>query len=781
MASQATEFAERTQSVGTKRRSLERWGPVAALPALLLATAFVVLAQVTPVKAATLTVCWSGGASYTAIQPAVDAAAAGDVIQICAGTYEESVQLPTGVGDITLQGEAGATVVISPTGGSAIYWLSTLHQGDVTLINLVTRSPNSMVLGFANGIAGSLVISGSSVLDGGLYGLYAGGISGQVWITNTLFEGNYNTGALISSERSNTDCANPDDIPLAISLYGVEANGNDSDGVQAITQCGNIVVANSTADDNTWDGFLLTSEDTNSGVFITGSSADENGDPPQGNGSGFHINANYLVIHDTSATGNSTDGVTRVGQTAGLPSIQGNDQESSPKAAPAGPTGCASICGASLPWSVEISNTSTYSNLNHGINVGAVDFVTITHVSAISNVVDGIRLPNAQELQGTAVELLSGMTSYITGVVAMNNGVGIEFVDNTPSPIPGGQQGLAVADAAGTVAGSIICGNADAGLAATGVLSHTYDAGFNYWGSYSGPFHSSKNAGGTGNAVVDFAGPGTIQNVNGDVVFDPWVDSNSSTSIPAAGVLGQTQVVSVVFKAGQAAALASGPGDPNGGPLFTAATNNGVLTTTFGSGSTARAAIGAGQALTVTLAPAVGGTANVTVTGPCGLTASAVFPVVAPSTIVTKSVGLDPNVCAPAGAITVTASARVYYCLTVTNSGNVTLTNHLVSDPPLGIVNVPVSYALAPGASVAITHSLVSGLGPITVTNTIVNAAAITSTALLSEFGGIAIAPQMQVAARAAGVVSVRVTPTGLEPIAEPIGDKRLFLPALGK
>ncbi len=99
------------------------------------------------------------------------------------------------------------------------------------------------------------------------------------------------------------------------------------------------------------------------------------------------------------------------------------------------------------------------------------------------------------------------MTAYITGVVAMNNGVGIEFIDDTPSPLPGGQQGLAVAGAAGTATGSIICGNTAAGLAATGTISHTYDAGFNYWGSYSGPFHSIKNPSGTGNPVVDLRRP----------------------------------------------------------------------------------------------------------------------------------------------------------------------------------------------------------------------------------------------------------------------------------
>ena len=76
MASQVTELAERTQSVGTRRRSLKRWGPAVALPALLLAIAFGLLAQVTPARAATLDVC-PGTGTYTTIQAAVDAAHGG--------------------------------------------------------------------------------------------------------------------------------------------------------------------------------------------------------------------------------------------------------------------------------------------------------------------------------------------------------------------------------------------------------------------------------------------------------------------------------------------------------------------------------------------------------------------------------------------------------------------------------------------------------------------------------------------------------------------------------
>ncbi len=57
-----------------------------------------------------------------------------------------------------------------------------------------------------------------------------------------MFEDNEWAGADIMSERTNADCAIPDDIPLAISLYGVEASGNTDEGIWASTRCGNIVV-----------------------------------------------------------------------------------------------------------------------------------------------------------------------------------------------------------------------------------------------------------------------------------------------------------------------------------------------------------------------------------------------------------------------------------------------------------------------------------------------------------------------------------------------------------
>jgi hypothetical protein len=245
--------------------------------------------------------------------------------------------------------------------------------------------------------------------------------------------------------------------------------------------------------------------------------------------------------------------------------------------------------------------------------------------------------------------------------------------------------------------------------------------------------------------------------------------------------VGQPQAVAVRFGAGALPGLVNGPGNPNDGPLFTIATNNGVLTTTFGSGAAVPATIGDDDAIQATLVPAVAGTATLTVSGPCGLAYQLDVPVITPRISVTKSVGTDPNACAAPGPVTVPISSSVYYCLQVVNTGDVTLTNHLVTDARLGINRVPVTATLAPGASVAITRGLLPALGPILLTGSLTNVVAITSTAVLTEIGGIVIEPELSVAVQSAGAVRVTAQPTGLTPEEEPAADKRLYLPALGR
>ncbi len=66
-----------------------------------------------------------------------------------------------------------------------------------------------------------------------------------------------------------------------------------------------------------------------------------------------------------------------------------------------------------------------------------------------------------------------------------------------------------------------------------------------------------------------------------------------------------------------------------------------------------------------------------------------------------KTVGTDPGVCAPSSNITVPAGTEVYYCYTVTNTGDVTLNLHDLDDSELGNLFMGFPYALTPGSSVS--------------------------------------------------------------------------------
>lgn len=90
---------------------------------------------------------------------------------------------------------------------------------------------------------------------------------------------------------------------------------------------------------------------------------------------------------------------------------------------------------------------------------------------------------------------------------------------------------------------------------------------------------------------------------------------------------------------------------------------------------------------------------------------------VQPAIVMTKTVGTDANSCATTTSISVGYGSTVYYCYTVENTGNVTLTHHTVTDDVLGTVLGPsFPYNLVPGASAFITASYV--LTDTAVTNT---------------------------------------------------------------
>ncbi len=76
-----------------------------------------------------------------------------------------------------------------------------------------------------------------------------------------------------------------------------------------------------------------------------------------------------------------------------------------------------------------------------------------------------------------------------------------------------------------------------------------------------------------------------------------------------------------------------------------------------------------------------------------------------PGIALSATVGEDPNECGTQSELFVGLSAPVTLCFTVTNTGNITLTRHTLFDPELGNVLDDYDYPLAPGASLAITHT----------------------------------------------------------------------------
>ncbi|HSH02163.1 MAG TPA: hypothetical protein VLL52_06540 [Anaerolineae bacterium] len=77
-----------------------------------------------------------------------------------------------------------------------------------------------------------------------------------------------------------------------------------------------------------------------------------------------------------------------------------------------------------------------------------------------------------------------------------------------------------------------------------------------------------------------------------------------------------------------------------------------------------------------------------------------------PSLILTKTVGMDPSVCATTTSISIPAGgagADVTYCYTIYNNGTVTLTTHDLYDDQLGDILTGLNYELGVGASTFLT------------------------------------------------------------------------------
>lgn len=148
------------------------------LAVLLAATVLVALALTTPrswkASAATLVVDDNNvqcpAATFTSIQAAVNAAGAGDTIQVCAGIYNEDVNIPVGLTGLTLNGAQAGIPVLGRTAGSPTE--STIN-GEVTV-----RATNVRIDGFS--------ITHTEAAFGVFAIVVKGGADGAVIINNIM-------------------------------------------------------------------------------------------------------------------------------------------------------------------------------------------------------------------------------------------------------------------------------------------------------------------------------------------------------------------------------------------------------------------------------------------------------------------------------------------------------------------------------------------------------------------------------------------------------------------
>lgn len=817
-------------------RSIPLWIALA-----LLASLFWLLH--TPAQAATLTVCPGSGA-YATIQSAVNNAAPGDVISICAGTYAENVNLSLmgaaigGLpGDLTLQGSGGVT--IAPGAGNAVY-ISTSFGGNLTLSNFVATSPDASPIDLLVDTHDSIEVTGSIQVSG-VTAIQSGG-----------------PGMRLQAQG-------------AVVVTGSHAISNAGDGFEIATDLA-ITITNSTAISNSANGFWIadrTFEERCSltPVHLQGLLAQANGN--NGVALGRFDGSLATVVRDSRLLDNEFAGLV-------------HDEPS--------------LC--SPEGSLDVENSSASGNGSDGFQVNRALVSEFRRTTASENRAVGIYISPPGGLilaaQADGAESISAIQQgldhryTITGSLIQSNSIGVHldarFLDSS-----------AGAAAPTRFEQNIVCANPTAGMmmfADPIMYTETIEALGNWWGAASGPLHPT-NPSGVGDRVRDAATrtatpPNDLD--GGAIVFAPWIDRVTITASSGPYQPGAPITVNFRPEDGSSAwRLAGGPGATLGTSPFLVATDNGEVAVNDASGASVSTFLTNDNGeIIATLTPAQPGPATVTLQGPCGLTASIPFTIEQPLTFtkspalqyvvdgntatftmtvanqgvlaltnvavtddlapacsrtlpdlapgatavytcthaptisyinvatatattaplpavqqdvtpaaalaalsanasaavqvvhpglsVVKSVGLNPDTCAQPGSLLVQPGANLYYCLTLTNTGDVTFTTHTIDDALLGIQGAAINAVLPPSATLAITRSVLPALGPVVAEATIMNTVLITASGALG--GGTA--PAVQVNASGAGAVTAEIPPTNLPPEDEPLlGERRIYLPTI--
>lgn len=540
--------------------------PLVTVLVLILPLVFVLSP---PVSAATVSVCASG-CDYTSIQAAVTGETYPASVNVYPGAYDESVDLYKASG------------------------------GDVTVVAVN---------------AAGMPTPGVATVNGG---------ANPAFHTSLEHSGNITINGFVAS--SNDDHAITLDVNSDIVIRNVTASDNDEDGIHISGAGGDVTIEDCTANDNDSDGVWVDFTDGN--LTIRRCTATGNVDR---NLHGKHVGGDVTINNCTADNSQDSEGID-VYCVAGNVTIENctaseNHQEG------IGVYAIGSYCeyfdAALRSGEWEQSEradhehvASTGQPVNPSANGGDV---TIKNCTASDNGApgpggDGISIIRASG--DVAISNCAAKGNFDHGMVCDGIDGGVEvsaciLQDNGYHGIVGW---WATEPDSVLVNGCIICGNPyggmemsyDQGYEATAAATDA-DATGNWWGCAGGP---------------DAAGCDTVSADGGSVIYDPWIKAISASASVDPVKAGQPTVVTFQFSGGPPAVyLGQGPGSLIDLAPFTVSTDNGTLN---GAGASIGAFVNAPDGtLQVTLVPSKGGTATVTVVGPCGLEEQIVLGVLA--------------------------------------------------------------------------------------------------------------------------------------------------------
>ena len=246
---------------------------------------------------------------FSSIQDAIDAAVAGDTVDVAAGTYTHTAQIVLDK-DLTIIGEDKETTIIEPSSGFTDSYLFRINDGEVDLSNLTFDGKNSLYGGVRYTTPGTGTLSNnifkniaySSYLGFGVVA-YADNVTASnnaftnigrvgIWVggSNAVLTGNTYTG------KGAIDCL---DYGIEVGMGGVATiTGN------TITDC--LGVASS--DGSTSAAILVTT------YYGTGTEATITGNTLTGNTGGIAVgyddsDTSTVVAHYNNISGNTDYGI----------------------------------------------------------------------------------------------------------------------------------------------------------------------------------------------------------------------------------------------------------------------------------------------------------------------------------------------------------------------------------------------------------------------------------------------------------------------------------------